>query len=135
MVRGVEHLALCAVNVPSLLAWYRELFQLEVIKEGEGGPFFLRFPDGFLVEVIESSDDAPPAPGEKEKGFRHIALSVSSVESLVAVLKQKGVAIVEDLKIVPNGTKLFLCRDIEGNLIQLVEREGAIDMKRVASQN
>ena len=126
MVTGVEHLALCAANVSSLLAWYQELFQLEVVKEGEGGPFFLRFPDGFLVEVIESSDERPPVPAARDKGFRHIALSVSSIESLVAALKQKGVAIVEDLKIVPNGTKLFLCRDIEGNLVQLVEREGAI---------
>ncbi len=37
-------------------------------------------------------------------------------------LKKKGVEVVDDFKTVPNGTKLFLFRDIEGNLVQLVER-------------
>jgi predicted enzyme related to lactoylglutathione lyase len=41
---------------------------------------------------------------------------------MAAELKEHGVELVEDLKTVPGGTKLFLCRDIEGNLIQLVER-------------
>ena len=34
----------------------------------------------------------------------------------------KGVEVVDDFKTVPNGATLFLFRDIEGNLIQLVER-------------
>jgi predicted enzyme related to lactoylglutathione lyase len=126
VIRGVEHLALCAENVSSLLAWYQKLFHLEVVKEGPTGPFFLRFPDGFLIEVIETTGDIPPLPREKEKGFRHIALSVSSLETVVAGLKKEGIAIVQDFKIVPNGTKLFLFRDIEGNLIQLVERKNAL---------
>jgi catechol 2,3-dioxygenase-like lactoylglutathione lyase family enzyme len=126
MVRGVEHLALCSADVSALVAWYRELLRLEVIREGEEGPYFLRFPDGFLLEVIESSDDTSAIPGEREKGFRHIALSVSSIETLITSLKQKGVVVVEDLKLVPGGAKLFLFRDIEGNLVQLVERKIAI---------
>jgi len=126
MVRGVEHIALCAENVSSLVAWYHSLFNLEVVKEGEAGPYFLKFPDGFLIEVIEGSGDTPPVPRDREKGFRHIALSVTSIEKLVGGLKQTGGVIVEDFKIVPNGTKLFLFRDIEGNLIQLVERTNPI---------
>jgi len=126
MVRGVEHIALYAENVPSLIAWYQKLFSLEVVKEGETGPFFLKFPDGFLIEVVETAGDIPPVPRDKEKGFRHIAFSVSSIETLVAGLKQYGVLIVQDFKIVPNGTKLFLFRDIEGNLVQLVERQNPI---------
>lgn len=123
MVHGVEHLALCAENVSSLIAWYKRLFHLEVVKEGQTGPYFLKFPDGFLIEVIETAGNVPPLPWVKEKGFRHIALSVSSIETVVADLKQEGVEIVQDFKIVPNGTKLFLFRDIEGNIIQLVERK------------
>jgi predicted enzyme related to lactoylglutathione lyase len=42
---------------------------------------------------------------------------------MVETLKKEGVEVVDDLKTVPNGTKLFLFRDIEGNLIQLVERK------------
>ena len=126
MVRGVEHIALCAENVAALIAWYQKLFQIEVVKEGQTGPYFMKFSDGFLIEVVESAGDIPPLPREKEKGFRHIALTVSSLEEKVGVLKGEGVAVVQDFKIVPNGTKLFLFRDIEGNLVQLVERKTAI---------
>jgi len=122
MVQGVEHIALCAENVPSLIAWYQRIFQLELIKEGQAGPFFLKFPDGFLIEFLEAAGDTPPAAEVKEKGFRHIALTVSKLEKMVETLKNAGAEVVDDFKTVPNGTKLFLFRDIEGNLIQLVER-------------
>jgi len=123
MVQGVEHIALCAEDVPSLMAWYRKIFQVELVKEGQAGPFFLRFPDGFLIEFIETAGDIPPVPKDKERGFRHIAFSVLSLEEMVGTLKKEGVEVVDDLKTVPNGAKLFLFRDIEGNLIQLVERK------------
>jgi predicted enzyme related to lactoylglutathione lyase len=126
MVRGVEHLALCAENVSSLIAWYQKLFHLDVVQEGQTGPYFLKFPDGFLIEVVETAGDIPLLPREKEKGFRHIALTVSALDKMVGRLKNEGVAVVEDFKIVPNGTKLFLFRDIEGNLVQLVERKNPI---------
>lgn len=126
MVQGVEHIALCAENVPSLIAWYQKVFHLDLVKEGQAGPFFLRFPDGLLIEFVETAGGIPPIPKDKEKGFRHIALTVSSLEKMVIELKKEGVAVVEDFKIVPNGTKLFLFRDIEGNLIQLVERKNPV---------
>ena len=94
-----------------------------MVKEGRAGPFFLRFPDGFLIEFLETSGDIPPVPKGREKGLRHIALSVSSLEEIVGRLKREGVEVVDDFKIVPNGAKLFLFRDIEGNLIQLIERK------------
>ena len=121
MVRGVEHIALCAENVSSLIAWYQKVFHLGLVKEEQAGPFFLRFPDGLLIEFVETEGDIPPIPKDKEKG-----LTVSSMENMVASLKHEGVAVVEDFKIVPNGTKLFLFRDIEGNLIQLVERKNPL---------
>ncbi len=45
---------------------------------------------------------------------------------MAATLKQEGVVVVDDFKIVPNGTKLFLIRDIEGNLVQLIERKNPL---------
>ena len=54
--------------------------------------------------------------------MRHIALTVLSLEEMVGTLKKEGAEVVDDFKTVPNGAKLFLFRDIEGNLIQLVER-------------
>ena len=122
MLQGVEHIALCAKDVPALIAWYQRIFHLELVKEGQTGPSFLRFPDGFLIEFIQDSGDIPPIPKEKEKGIRHLALAVSSLEEMAETLKAEGAEVVDDFRIVPNDTKLFLFRDIEGNLIQLVER-------------
>jgi predicted enzyme related to lactoylglutathione lyase len=123
MVRGVEHIALCAENVSSLIAWYQKTFQLELVRESEEGPFFLKFPDGDLIEFVETTGDIPADPQAREKGFRHIAVSVSSIETMVARLKREEVEVVEEFKTVPNGTKLFLFRDIEGNIVQLVQRK------------
>ncbi len=123
MIQGVEHIALCAEDVPSLIAWYQRIFQLELVKEGQAGPFFLRSPDGFLIEFLETSGDIPHVPKDREKGLRHIAFNVLSLEKMVGTLKKEGVEVVDDFKTVPNGAKLFLFRDIEGNLIQLVERK------------
>ena len=123
MIQGVEHIALCAEDVPSLIAWYQRIFQVELVKEGQAGPFFLRFPDGFLIEFLEAAGDIPDVPKDREKGFRHIAFSVLSLEKMVGTLKKEGVEVVDDLKTIPNGAKLFLFRDIEGNLIQLIERK------------
>ncbi len=123
MIQGVEHIALCAEDVSSLIAWYQKIFQTELIKEGQAGPFFLKFPDGFLIEFLETAGDIPDVPKDREKGFRHIALSVLSLEKMVGTLIKEGVEVVDDLKTVTNGTKLFLFRDIEGNLIQSIERK------------
>lgn len=123
MIQGVEHIAICAEDVPSLIAWYQRIFQVDLVKEGQTGPSFLKFPDGFLIEFLDTSGDIPPVPKDREKGLRHVALSVSSLEEMVGRLKKEEVEVVDDFKTVPNGTKLFLFRDIEGNLIQLVERK------------
>ena len=123
MIQGVEHIALCVEDVPSLIAWYQRIFQLELVKEGQAGPFFLRSPDVVLIEFLETSGDIPPLPRNKEKGLRYIAFNVLSIEKMVGTLKKEGVEVVDDFKTVPNGAKLFLFRDIEGNLIQLVERK------------
>ncbi len=126
MVHGIEHIALCAENVPALIKWYQRIFHLDLIKEGDAGPFFLRFPDGLFIEFVEATGFTPPLPADREKGFRHIAIMVSSLEKMAAELKIEGVKIVEDYKIVPGGTKLFLFRDIEGNLVQLIERKNPL---------
>jgi predicted enzyme related to lactoylglutathione lyase len=126
LIHGVEHIALCAEDIPSLIAWYQKVFGLELIKEGEGGPSFLKFPDGMLVEFIQAAGERPSDPEEKEKGLRHIAITVSPIEEMVSMLKEEGVTVVEDFKVVPNGTKLFLFRDSEGNVVQLVERKIAL---------
>lgn len=121
-VQGVEHIALCAEDVHSLIAWYQKVFKLDMIKEGEIGPYFLKAPDGVLIELIETEGDIPPVPNAKDKGLRHIAFTVVDIEQMVEALKEEGVEVVDDFKTVPNGTKLFLFRDIEGNIVQLVER-------------
>ena len=122
MIHGVEHIAICAEDVPALIAWYQKIFQLDLIKEAEEGPFFLKFAGGLLLEFIEATGVIPPAPQGKEKGLRHMALAVSPIEEMVSSLRKAGVEVVDDFKTVPNGTKLFQFRDPEGNIIQLVER-------------
>ncbi len=125
-MHGIEHIALCAENVPALIKWYQRIFHLDLVKEGDAGPFFLRFPDGLLIEFVEATGFVPPLPAGREKGFRHVAIMVSFLEKMAVELKNEGVEIVEDYKIVPGGTKLFLFRDIEGNIVQLIERKNPI---------
>lgn len=62
-----------------------------------------------------------PAPANK-LGLRHLAFQVDDVEEIVAVLKQKGHELVDEIQTYQNIWKLCYIRGPEGIILELAEK-------------
>lgn len=121
------------VSVPNLdeaIAWYGAIlgFELETrfdIEAARAKVAMVRNGD-LRFELFEVEGAAPlppdrrsPAADLKTHGNKHVAFSVSDVETWLAVMEQKGVEIALVVR-EAFGTGFFL-RDCAGNLIEFVQ--------------
>ncbi len=127
MILGIEHIAVCARDTKALTDWYVKMFGVSVVYDNGKGTYFVKAPDGSMIEIIQSGTDAAPTPA-KDWGIRHFALSVSEegFDDLVKKLKAENVEVVTDVAVSPKGIKTFFFRDIEGNIFHLIYRPEAL---------
>jgi len=127
MILGIEHTAICAKNTKQLADWYVKMFGMSVVYDNGKGTYFVKAPDGAMIEIIQADTDIAPTP-TKDWGIRHYALSVSEegFDELVKDLKEEGVDIVTDVAVSSKGIKTFFFRDIEGNIFHLIYRPEAL---------
>ena len=76
MILGIEHTAICAKNTKQLADWYVKMFGMSVVYDNGKGTYFVKAPDGAMIEIIQADTDIAPTP-TKDWGIRHYALSVS----------------------------------------------------------
>lgn len=127
MIKGVEHIAVCAKDTKALTDWYVKMFGFDIVYDNGKGTYFVKAADGSMLEIIKADG------GEEEKnisalGLRHFALSVTDedFDKEVLKLKEAGVEVVTDVKISPKGIKTFFFKDIEGNVFHLIYRPVAL---------
>lgn len=120
MIRGIEHTAIAAADVPALADWYVATLGFTINYKGSTA-IFVKAPDGTMIEII-------PAEGErgnptlKTPGLRHLALTVTDFEAVYADLKAKNVNFIAD-PIDAKGNKVVFFTDPEGNVLHLLQRE------------
>jgi glyoxylase I family protein len=124
-ILGIEHTCILANDLEQLRQWYIEIlgFQLIVRDDGHGTAFVLGSDGRSIIEFIQAERDIGTEPF-KAQGIRHIAISVAqeNVPHAAKLLKAEGVEVLEDYNETPNGVRLFLFRDPEGNVLHLVGR-------------
>ena len=127
MILGIEHTAICAKDTKKLADWYVKMFGMSVVYDNGKGTYFVKAPDGAMIEIIQADTDIAPTP-TKDWGIRHYALSVSEdgFDELVEDLKEEGVEVVTDVAVSSKGIKTFFFRDIEGNIFHLIYRPEAL---------
>jgi len=123
MILGIEHTAICAKNTKQLADWYVKMFGMSVVYDNGKGTYFVKAPDGAMIEIIQADTEIAPTP-TKDWGIRHFALSVSDegFDELVAKLREENVEVVTEVSVSPKGIKTFFFRDIEGNIFHLIYR-------------
>lgn len=123
MIKGIEHIGICSKDTDALKDWYIKLFNLTVVYENAKSPktYFLLVNDGSMIEIYPS-ETGSPAVDNKVKGIRHIAFIPENFEVMCQKLIENNVEIVEESKISPTGVKTFFFKDIEGNVLHLIER-------------
>jgi glyoxylase I family protein len=120
MIRGIEHTAIAAADVPALADWYVATLGFTINYKGSTA-IFVKAPDGTMIEII-------PAEGErgnptlKTPGLRHLALAVTDFEAVYADLKAKNVNFIAD-PVDAKGNKVVFFTDPEGNVLHLLQRE------------
>jgi catechol-2,3-dioxygenase len=128
VITGIEHAAICAKNSTELKDWYKKVFGFQQVFENEEGTYFLKAQNGFLLEFIQETEPGE-RPGEKQGGIRHIALSVDEFDDMIELLIKEKVDFITDPVLFLNslsskvkGSRLFLFRDPEGNILHLTKR-------------
>ena len=73
-----------------------------------------------MIEIIPAQGNVPEFQ-PRTPGMRHIAIAVSDFDAAYTELKNKGVAFTGE-PFVNQGNRLVFFKDLDGNLVHLIER-------------
>jgi glyoxylase I family protein len=123
VIKAIEHIAIVAADPPSLARWYCDTLGFETAHgSDEDRTYFLRLPEGGILEILPSNDRTPIHHAGDDAGIRHIALKVEDFQAARQTLEDRGVTFVGPSHRSPTGTRFDFFPDPEGNLLQLVYR-------------
>ena len=119
-IRAIHHVSLLVSDTGRALTFYRDLLGLEV----DGSRPEMDYPGAWLrmdnaqIHLLELPDVLRGTERPKHGGRdRHVALSVTDMDELVAALDTAGVV----YTLSRSGRRALFCRDPDGNAIELVE--------------
>ena len=134
-----RHVGIVVDNIDSMLFFYSEIMDLDVISdEIEEGEFLNKILDlksidarviklgkesKTIVELLKfNRDDSTEKKTLLGKGITHFALTVSDLDKLYIKLIDYGLTIINEPQISNNEKfKVCFCKDPEDNYIELVE--------------
>lgn len=119
MFTGLEHTAIASPNPKRLADWYVQNLGFRINFEYDGN-YFVRAPDGAMLEIIPSEGERAPQK-MKDPGIRHIAVSVTDFDAAHGELRAKGVQFLTDA-LVNQGNRLVFFSDGDGNILHLIQR-------------
>lgn len=119
-----EHLGLAAQNPTALKDWYVRVLGAKLILDpGETPPaYFVALSGGLILEIYQSDAVLSETGNNKLAGWRHLALRVTSIEEAKTLLEKNGVRFTDPIKPAGGGGRVLYFRDLEGNLLHLLER-------------
>ena len=119
MIKGIEHTAIASHDPAALAQWYEETLGFVINYRGKTA-FFVRAPDGTMIEII-SAEGGRGSDDMKAPGLRHLALTTQGFQAEYERLKSLNVTFLTDAEI-RSGNKVVFFTDPEGNILHLLER-------------
>jgi glyoxylase I family protein len=119
---GVDHPALAADDVQILTDWYCDVLGYEKWFEHPKPVWMLKAPDGTLLEIMPKDDTLRQERTTWTPGWSHLAIRVANIEDAIAYLDTKNVVWGGNLMDAIGGGKVRNFFDIEGNMLQVLER-------------
>jgi glyoxylase I family protein len=119
MIKGIEHTAIASSNPAALAQWYEDTLGFVINYRGKTA-FFVKAPDGTMLEIITAEGDAGPN-SMKTPGLRHLALTTEGFEAEYERLKSLNVTFLTEAE-VRSGNKVVFFSDPDGNILHLIER-------------
>lgn len=120
---GLEHTAIAARSPKSLAQWYVETLGFVINFEYDGN-FFVKAPNGAMLEIIPA-EGAAPETAMRTPGLRHLAVMVEDFDAAYAELQSKNVHFLGQ-PFANQGNRLVFFADGEGNILHLIQREKAL---------
>jgi glyoxylase I family protein len=123
MFQGLEHTAIASPNPEKLATWYVDHLGF-YINFSYGGNYFVKGPNGSIIEIIPSEGSRPPQnlADNKNPGIRHLAIAVNDFSGAYQHLQNLKVNFLgEPFDLGTN--RLVFFNDGDGNLLHLIQRE------------
>jgi len=119
MFTGLEHTAIASPQPARLAEWYVQHLGFRINFEYDGN-YFVRAPDGAMLEIIPSEGERAPQK-MKDPGIRHLAISVADFDAALEQLRADGVQFLTEAY-VNQGNRLVFFTDGDGNILHLIQR-------------
>jgi glyoxylase I family protein len=119
MFTGLEHTAIASPNPKALADWYVQYLGFRINYEYDGN-YFVRAPDGAMLEIIPSEGERGPQK-MKDPGIRHLAIAVADFDAAHEQLRASGVQFLGEAY-VNQGNRLVFFSDGDGNILHLIQR-------------
>ena len=120
-ISGIHHISIIVSNTERALAFYQGLLGLSLAERPE-----LSFPGAWLtigsqqIHLLELPNPDPDTGRPDHAGRdRHLAVSVSGLDQLIAKLEEQGVPFTRSR----SGREAIFCRDPDGNGVELIADE------------
>ena len=120
MFLGLEHTAIASPSPARLADWYVQHLGFRINFEYDGN-FFVRAPNGTMLEIIPSEGERAPQK-MKDPGIRHLAIAVEDFDASLQDLKNRDVHFLTE-PYVNRGNRLVFFSDSDGNILHLIQRE------------
>ncbi len=123
MFRGLEHTAIASPNPEKLAHWYVDHLGFH-INHSYAGNFFVKAPNGSILEIIPSEGSRPPQnmDNNKNPGIRHLAIAVDDFDLAYRHLQGLNVSFLNE-PFALGANRLVFFNDGDGNLLHLIQRE------------
>jgi catechol 2,3-dioxygenase-like lactoylglutathione lyase family enzyme len=118
---GIEHVTIAAKDPKGLARWYCSTFGFKIAYESTRSlTTYVKLGES-LLEIIEAGDAGRVSHGERDPGFRHMAISVTDINNAYKNLSSRGVAFKSEPREKEGVWTAFL-EDPEHNLLHLIQR-------------
>lgn len=132
MVNKVDHIGIAVKKLDEALNFYENILGLksagiETVEEQKVKVAFLPIGDT-EVELLESTEEDGPIArhiAKNGEGVQHIAYKVDDIEKAIAVMKEKGIRMIDEKpRYGAGGAKIAFChpKSTFGVLIELCQR-------------
>lgn len=123
MINGFDHPAIAAEDPVTLAEWYQRTLGYAVAARNKANAFLLKSPDDVFLEIMPANDDSRPVRQNATPGLSHLAFSVAEFDIACVALDKAGVEWACDEGEALGGGRVRSFHDLEGNLIQIVQRD------------
>lgn len=143
IIRGIHHIGLNSLDAARLVAFYKRVFDLEQVADFAGWRDYpladrlvggsstaasfamVRGPNCYIeIFQFDAPEGTNPAPLKAwDHGFTHLCFGVADVVAAHAELRARGMEFLSDQPIDFGEIRAIYGRDVDGNLIELIETD------------